>query len=183
MPPDRINAMDQADITVVEATIGRLAKADTNASVKSLATAGLSALGCDHWVFACENPTSIFGMSHLSAGIPFQWVATYLAKGYLHIDPIVKHFRMSEELLIWDAVDGWDSAADGVRDFMRGLHASGFGSGMAIPLRSPNGTKGVLSLVSPRPLVETRTNYLRHAETSRAIGMAIYSAIERITFL
>jgi LuxR family quorum-sensing transcriptional regulator LasR len=114
------------------------------------------------------------------SGIPLQWVATYATKGYVKIDPIIKHCRESEEALYWDAVDGWDSATDNVRDFMRNLLASGFGSGLAIPLRSSSGKHGVLSIVSSQPLNETRGSYLQNLASARAIGMAVHSALERI---
>ena len=120
-------------------------------------------------------------MSHLMWGIPFQWVATYVANGYLKIDPIIKHCRESEGALYWDATEGWESAEDNVRDFMRNLLASGFRSGLAIPLRSSSVRKGILSIVCSQPLKDRRENYLQNLVPARTIGMAVYSAIERIT--
>ena len=163
-----------------DAALTSLAKANTNTTIKAMATSMLSSLGYDNWAFACENPESIIGASHLSTGIPFQWFAMYLAKRYQNIDPIVTHCRKFEEPLLWDAVSGWNAADDNVRGFMRDIHASGFGSGMAIPLRSPRGTKGMLSLVSPKPLVDLRDDYLENMEIALAIGMAVHSAVERI---
>ena len=158
-----------------------ISSADTNHAIKSNAELALSAIGFNNWVFACENPNSILGMSHLLSGLTFQWITKYLTKGYVYIDPIVKHCREFEDPLIWDVINGWDSATDDVKNFMRDIHTSGFGSGMAIPLRSPRGTKGVLSLVKPQPLADAKASYLQNMETVRAIGIAIYSAIERIT--
>jgi len=158
-----------------------ISNADTSSSIKSNAELALSAISFNNWVFACENPNSILGMSHLFSGLTFQWITKYLAKGYMYIDPIVKHCREFEEPLIWDAINGWNSATDDVKDFMRDIHASGFGSGMALPLRSPCGTKGVLSLVKPQPLAIAKASYLQNMESARAIGMAVYAAIERIT--
>lgn len=154
--------------------------ATSNSSIKTIATTLLSSIGYDSWIFACDNPNSIFGMSHLLSGIPFQWVTTYLAKGYRNIDPIFKHCRESDEPLYWDATYGWDDAENKVKAFMRDLHASGFGSGFAIPLRSPSGKLGILSIVNVQPLMQKEESYLQNAASARAIGMALHSAMERI---
>ena len=164
----------------LEKILASLANATSNSSIKLIAKNALASIGYECWVIACDNPSSIFGMSHLMSGIPLQWVATYATKGYVKIDPIIKHCRESEEALYWDAVDGWDSATDNVRDFMRNLLASGFGSGLAIPLRSSSGKHGVLSIVSSQPLNETRGSYLQNLASARAIGMAVHSALEHI---
>ncbi len=153
--------------------------AKTNASIKSTATSALAAMGFDTWIFACENPGVLFGRSQLMSGITLQWITTYLAKGYLRIDPIVRHCQESEEPLLWDAAEGWHAAADSVRDFMRDIQASGFGSGLAMPLRSSAGRVGLLSIVAPQPLAATRSGYLRHAESVQAVGLAMQAAIER----
>jgi len=165
---------------LIDAKLKELDKLNTNSAIKRIATSSLSCLGYNSWAFACENPDSIIGTSHLSTGIPFQWFAMYLAKRYQNVDPIVTHCRRFEEPILWDAVNGWDTADDNVRDFMRNIHASGFGSGMAIPLRSPSGAKGILSLVNAKPLADLRESYLENMESARAIGMAVYSAVERI---
>lgn len=164
----------------MEISLKGLATAQTNGSIKAFATTALSSLGYDSWAFACENPGSLFGNSHFSTGIPFQWLAIYLAKGYQSIDPVVMHCRTSEEPFLWDAVSGWESATEPVRDFMRNIHANGFGSGLAIPLRSSSGTKGMLSLVKTGRLTELRVSYLRSLPEARSIGMAIHAAIERL---
>lgn len=157
-----------------------LAIATSNSSIKAIATTLLSSIGYDSWIFACDNPASIFGLSHLMSGIPFQWVTTYLAKGYKDIDPIFKHCRESDEPLYWDAMCGWDDAENKVKIFMRDLHACGFGSGLAIPLHSSSGKLGILSIVNAQPLKQKEQSYLQNAASARAIGMALHSAMERI---
>ena len=164
----------------LEDILAPLANATSNSSIKLLLTKALASIGYENWVIAYDNPSSMFGMSHLMSGIPLQWVATYVAKGYVKIDPIIKHCRESEEALCWDAVDGWDAAPDNVRDFMRNLLASGFGSGLVVPLRSSSGKHGILSIVNSQPLKETRENYLQNLASARAIGVAAHSALERI---
>jgi LuxR family quorum-sensing transcriptional regulator LasR len=157
-----------------------LTEATSNSAVKSIATLTLSSIGFESWVFVCDNPRSIFGMSHIMSGIPIQWVATYAAKGYVKIDPIIKHCRESEDPLYWDAIQGWEFAEDNVKEFMRRLHAYGFGSGMAIPLRSSSGKIGILSIVSAQSLEEERENYLQNFPSARTLGMALHAAIDRI---
>ena len=157
-----------------------LAIATSNSAIKEIATTLLSSIGYDSWIFACDNPASIFGMSHLMSGIPFQWVTIYMAKGYKDIDPIFKHCRESDEPLYWDAMYGWDDAEKKVKTFMHDLHACGFGSGFAIPLRSLSGKLGVLSIVNTQPLKQKEQIYLQNAASARAIGKALHSAMERI---
>jgi len=154
--------------------------ATSNSTIKEIAKKLLSSIGYDSWIFACDNPASIFGMSHLVGGIPFQWVTTYLAKGYKDIDPIFKHCRESDEPLYWDATYGWDDAENKVKTFMRDLHACGFGSGFAIPLHSSNGKLGILSIVNAQPLKQKEQSYLQNTASARAIGIALHSAMERI---
>jgi hypothetical protein len=167
--------------SVLDSFLVDLKTSSTNSSVKTAAASALSALGFSSWIFACENPNSMLGRSHLLSGLTLTWITKYLAKGYLHIDPIVKHCQESEEPLVWDTVEGWNSAGDDIKDFLRDIHASGFRSGMAIPLRSPTGRIGLLSIVTPQPLSEARASYLQNMESARAVGMAVHSAIERIT--
>ena len=164
----------------LEEILAPLAEATSNSFIKTIATTALSSVGSEKWVFACDNPSSLFGMSHIMSGIPLQWVATYMAKGYIKIDPIIKHCRETEEVLFWDATEGWESAEDNVKDFMRNLLASGLRSGMAIPLRSPSGKKGILSISSSQPLKEKKENYLKNLDSARVIGMAVHSAMENI---
>jgi len=161
--------------------LASLADATSNAAIKSIATSALSSIGYESWVFACDNPRSIFGMSYMMSGIPLQWVAAYAAKGYMKVDPIFRHCRESEEALCWDATEGWEFAEDIVKEFLKGLQASGFRSGLAVSLRSPYGGMGILNIVSAQPLAEKRESYLQDLSFAKTIGIALHSAFERIS--
>jgi len=165
---------------VLRKILAPLAEATSNSAIKSIAAPALSSIGYENWVFVCDNSRSIFGMSHMMSGIPLQWVATYVTKGYVNVDPIFKHCRVSEEALYWDATEGWEFTEDTVKEFMKDLHANGFGSGFAVSLRSSNGGKGLLSIVSAQPLVEKRESYLQNLSSAKIIGIALHSAVERI---
>jgi len=118
------------------------------------------------------------GLFHLISGIPLDWFAKYLTKGYMKVDPVVIHCRNSDEVLHWDANESLNAGNKKIRDFMRDAYVYGLISGMAIPLQSPSGLRGVLSLISDRPLNENKELFVKYEKDCRVIGESVHTAFE-----
>jgi len=152
----------------------------SNSSIKSASVEALSSIGFDRWVFGTENDSSFFGMATLSSGGTWKWLLTYMGKCYQHIDPVLIHCSESQEPLYWDVVEGKGASEPRVREFWEDVCANGFGSGLSVPLRSPGGLRGLISVVSDQSLAESRDVFCQHLNDVRSIGEAMHCAMERI---
>ncbi len=157
-----------------------LTAAPTNNSLKAAATELLVSLGYTRWIYASENPYGALGFPATLANDYGMWILAYMTKGYMKVDPVVAHCRVSSEPLFWDAREGWDESNEKLRAMMNDAIAHGFGSGLAIPLHLPGEPQGLLYVTSPAPLRESRAQFEETLPQLRQIGNAMHPAMVRI---
>jgi hypothetical protein len=156
------------------------AVATTNKSLKVAAAELLASLGYTRWIYASENPYGALGFPATLANDYGMWMLAYMSKGYMKVDPVVVHCRISAEPLLWDAREGWDESNEKLRAMMNDAVAHGFGSGLAIPLRLPGEPQGLLHVTSPAPLRESRAQFEEALPQLRQIGNTMHTAMVRI---
>lgn len=96
---------------------------------------GAKILGFDKCLLAVQIHTPLLPREQRAvSGYPIGWEEEYGQKGYLQVDPIVRHGMNSSEPLVWsDAVytkDGFE--------LMETAHSYGIGYGLCIPLHERN---------------------------------------------
>jgi hypothetical protein len=108
------------------------------------------------------------------------WMLAYMTKGYMKVDPVVAHCRVSSEPFFWDAREGWDESNEKLRAMMNDAVGHGFGSGLAMPLRLPGEPQGLLHVTNPAPLRESGAQFKEALPQLRQIGNAMHMAMVRI---
>jgi hypothetical protein len=160
--------------------IEKINKSNGNTCIKNESTDALSYIGFDRWIFGSESNVNLFGFATLSSGGTWKWLVTYMGKCYQHVDPVLTHCSESSEPLFWDAVQGMSASRPRLRAFWKDVYSNGFSSGLSIPLRSPGGLKGLISVVTDQPLIESRDIFCQQLNSVRLIGEAMHCAVERI---
>ena len=123
-------------------------------------------LGCDYFSYgAIRTPgTTNANVGFLISSYPDEWQQRYMARNYLHYDPVATISRQSRLPFIWGQKGFLDSYGKAAR---RVFHEAGehrILEGYAIPTAGPEGDAGVFSLVaSQRRLIQD----LVRAETAR----------------
>jgi DNA-binding CsgD family transcriptional regulator len=59
-------------------------------------------LGFESWVYAA-NPVGQHTFPYVLSGYPAAWLARYVEKGYLSVDPVIAHCREHVTPLVWSA--------------------------------------------------------------------------------
>jgi len=157
-----------------------LAAAGMNKSLKAAATELLMTLGYTRWIYASENPYGALGFPATLANDYGMWMLAYMTKGYMKVDPVVAHCRVSSEPFFWDAREGWDESNEKLRAMMNDAVGHGFGSGLAMPLRLPGEPQGLLHVTNPAPLRESGAQFKEALPQLRQIGNAMHMAMVRI---
>jgi len=152
----------------------------SNSAIKATVIEALSGLGFDRWVFGSESLKSFFGPATLASGQTWKWLLVYMGKGYFHIDPVIKHCRETQQPLFWDASQASLAADQKTKEFWKDVLQNGFLSGLSIPLRSPGGLNGIISIVSDRPLIVTKDDFEQNFHGIRLIGESMHIGVEKL---
>jgi DNA-binding CsgD family transcriptional regulator len=113
-------------------------------------------LGFDSWVYVA-NPNGQRALPYFLSAYPAAWVAHYLEKGYIGIDPVVAHCRDHATPLVWNA-DG--PTLDRDRRCPAFFHdAADFGLkvGISAPLHGLGCQWGLLSVAGSDVKTDRRT--------------------------
>lgn len=103
-----------------------------------------NALGFDYCNMGLRAPFPISNpIIRIASNSPEYWQQEYFNKGYISIDPVVKHAYYSLEWMIWS-----DEIYAGVPDFWKAKQAAGLRYGLSLPTRGIH-AKGVLSISRP----------------------------------
>jgi len=103
-----------------------------------------------------------------------------MGKGYLYIDPVIKYCRETHKPFYWDSSQESHCEDKKVKEFWLDVAGNGFRSGLSVPLRSPSGLRGIISVVSDRPLTETQINFEKNMQNVSLIGEAMHIGIEKL---
>lgn len=108
------------------------------------------AAGFDYFIYGAEFPVSLVRpQTIIISGFPPAWREHYDNRGYIQIDPTVRHCVTRSTPLIWDEVTPLDEGDERtIRQFMGEAADHGLRSGVSFPAHGPHGEAAMLSLVT-----------------------------------
>jgi len=113
-------------------------------------------LGFDSWVYVA-NPNGQRALPYFLSAYPAAWVAHYLEKGYMGIDPVVAHCRDHATPLIWNA-DGPAGQRNGHSPaFFHDAADFGLKVGISAPVHGLGCQWGLLSVAGSEEKTDRRT--------------------------
>ena len=119
---------------LIEQLLLRLEQAEGHDELQVLSEEMRDALGIDHLVYHWVSST---GENYGVGTYCGDWIARYLEKGYLRMDPVVLGCFQRFHPVEWKRLD-WSSKA--ARDFKKDAIDYGVGNqGFSVPVRGPNG--------------------------------------------
>lgn len=132
----------------------RLAECDTPAALTVAVDGLVRPLGVDHWLYATDLPLANAGRSQFTlGGYPPAWVARYLERDYLQLDPIVAHCHDRSTPLLWQDVQPVGRLAGNphqrrIRQMFGEASEFGLGAGISVPLHGPGVAWGLMSFAA-----------------------------------
>lgn len=109
--------------------------------------------GFDYFIYGAEFPVSLVRpQTVIISGFPQSWREHYDSRGYIRIDPTVRHCVIRSTPLIWDELRPLDERDERtIRQFMGEAADHGLRSGVSFPAHGQHGEAAMLSLVSNDP--------------------------------
>ena len=114
-------------------------------------------LGFESWVYAA-SPNGQRAMPYILSAYPAAWIARYVERGYIGIDPVVAHCRDHATPLVWTA-DGpiGERERNSVPAFFHDAADFGLKVGISAPVHGLGCQWGVLSVAGADEKVDRRT--------------------------
>lgn len=79
-------------------------------------------------------------------GFPPEWVETYRASDYIHIDPVPKVAVSRTKAFRWSEITSIASLNAAEIEYLKRAREAGFGDGLAVPVFGPNGRNGYFAI-------------------------------------
>lgn len=138
--------------------------------------------GFDYFIYGAEFPVSLVRpQTVIISGFPEDWRAHYEERGYIRIDPTVRHAIVRSTPLIWDEITPLDEReADTIRGFMNEAADFGLRSGVSFPAHGQNGEAAMLSLVSEQAHARTDGRILAVLPFGQLMVGYIHEAVRRV---
>jgi len=169
-------------MTVPDETLSALASAATTDELTAICRQEADVLGFDHFVFALRVPTR-FSDARLIIldGYPPEWVAHYFARSHYASDPVMAYCTRHVVPIEWrdlPLVPGSPAAV-----VMQ--EAAGFGlrAGVTMPVHTPNGELGILSMALDRDPAEAHAMIQRAMPRIQVFGGYLHEAVRRVARL
>lgn len=111
-------------------------------------------LGVNHWLYAIDLPLANAGRGQFTlGGYPPAWVARYLERDYLQLDPIVSHCHDRATPLLWQDAQPVGRLAGNphqrrIRQMFGEAREFGLAAGISIPLHGPGPAWGLMSFAT-----------------------------------
>lgn len=110
------------------------------AACRSVATS----FGFLHFLYAVRIPFSVTDPYHFRlSDYPLEWRKIYEERGYLRIDPVVRHALSSPIPTVWDEIE---RSSPQIRSFFHEAAKWGLATGVSAPIYGKRGEVGVFSL-------------------------------------
>lgn len=132
----------------------RLTEHETPEALTAAVDALVQPLGVRHWLYATDLPLANVARGQFTLGAyPPAWVARYLERDYLQLDPIVAHCHDRATPLLWQDVQPVGRLAGNphqrrVRQMFGEASEHGLGSGVSVPLHGPGVAWGLMSFAA-----------------------------------
>lgn len=171
--------MTVPDIAVIR---HRLSSAATEEELQLVCQEHSQALGFAHFVYALRVPTH-FADARLIVidGYPPKWVKRYFEQSYFDADPVMAYCTQHVVPVIWSNL----ALTPGSKAERMMLEAADFGlrDGVSMPLHSPQGELGILSLAVDAPPAEARAICLAALGQVQVLAGYLHEAVRRVSGL
>lgn len=131
-------------------TLQKIQRADSKEMLSAVCSSFFKQAGVDYFMFGLCHSTSLADPDILIIdNLPGDWCEFYHRREFQRIDPITSYCFSNTVPILWHKLIQLPEYSDSQYQVM--MHnAKGFGltSGLSIPLRTPSGSAGMLSLIS-----------------------------------
>jgi len=139
--------------------------------------------GFDYFIYGAEFPVSLVRpQTVIISGFPQEWWQHYQDRGYIAIDPIVRHTtERNTTPLIWDDIEpDQNPHSDLVARFMGEAQDFGLISGVSFPVQGQNGESAIFSLVSRDSHVQAAARIVGALPAGQLLAVYIHEAARRV---
>jgi|GEM_PF-3773638 len=141
------------------------------------------AAGFDYFIYGVDfRAPRVRSQIAIVSGFPSNWWQYYQERGYISIDPVVRH-TMERKLtpLIWNDIDPQQSPqSERVARFMSEARDFGLTSGVSFPVQGLNGESAIFSLVSRDSHVRAATRIAGILPAGQLLTAYIHEAAQRV---
>jgi len=137
-------------------------------------------LGFDYILYTVGIPNALTNISHFFIGdYPDKWLLRYIDKGYVKIDPVIKHCIHSQLGYCWDNLK--ESKDQEVVKFVNDAKDHGFVGGVSIGVSNHQGERSIISVASAEKIKNNSSEFYLTSLSLTALQPYIYEAINRLS--
>jgi len=151
--------------------------------IHDLCSALCEAAGFDYFIYGAEFPVSLVRpQTVIISGFPQEWWQHYQDRGYIAIDPVVRHTtERNTTPIIWSDIDPKQNPHSELVDrFMSEAEDFGLLSGVSFPVQGQNGESAIFSLVSREPHVKASVHIVGAMPFGQLLAAYIHEAVRRV---
>jgi DNA-binding CsgD family transcriptional regulator len=161
--------------------IDLLSKAGTVEEIHSACSALCDQFGFDRFLYGSRIPTSFIKPYYIFiSGYPGEWWARYNEKGYIAIDPIVRHGVSRVTPISWDQVKPQEEENERIRTFMGEAREFGLNSGISFPVHSAQGEFAMLNLSSSKNHAQAKSSIMEAMPYASLFTSYLHEAVRRV---
>jgi len=124
---------------------------------------------------------TLTNISHfIVSNYPDKWFDRYDQKGYIKIDPVVKHCAASQEPFCWDRFSEFKEPL--IKAFVKDAANSGLVGGVSIGMHKHNGEVGIFSLAANHVVKINSDDYCSAVLCLTVLQPYVHEAISRLSF-
>ncbi len=160
-------------------SLQRFSLANTVEDITQLCRFHCQQLGFDSFVYALRIPTH-FSESRvvMVKGYPDAWLERYFERSYFKHDPVLKYCSQHIVPVRWSDLNLAENAASEL--FMREASEFGLRAGISMPVHSPHGELGILSMAVDRKLVAAREITQQAMPYVQLLAGYLHEAVRRV---
>jgi DNA-binding CsgD family transcriptional regulator len=158
-----------------------LIKAKTVEEIHSLCSVFCEQFGFDRFLYGVRLPTSFVKPYYIFiSGYPCEWWSRYNEKGYIAIDPIVRHGVAHVTPISWDQVGPQEDGDEQIRMFMGEAREFGLNSGVSFPIHSAQGEFAMLNLASTKSHAQAKPTIQEALPYASLFSAYLHEAVRRV---
>ena len=160
----------------------RLLTANNVEEVTSICRDFSTQLGFDHFIYALRIPTQ-FSESRIVMvkGYPDEWLTHYFENAFYDHDPVIKHCSQFLVPVLWHDLDISQDA--GAKQVMNEAAEYGLKNGVSVPIHSPRGEFGILSLAIDSYELTARTIVQTALPFAQLLAVYLHETLHRVLAL
>ncbi|MHB8743464.1 MAG: autoinducer binding domain-containing protein [Sulfuricaulis sp.] len=161
--------------------IDLLSRAKTAEEIHSICSVFCEQFEFDRFLYGARIPTSFVKPYFIFiSGYPSDWWKQYTAKGYITIDPIVRHGMAHLTPISWNQVGPQEDENEQIRRFMGEAREFGLNSGVSFPIHSAQGEFAMLNLASSKNHAQAKSSILEAMPYASLFSAYLHEAVRRV---